>query len=146
MDEQAERNVNAGGGTGPIIREVIESAKDLTRDEISLFKAELAETAKAVAKHSAQAALFGALTALSIVPFLAFCVLGLGNLMDGNYWLSSLIVAIAAALIGGILARRALMKIRVEDIQVSHTRESLERELRLVRQTLDEVKNKRRNV
>lgn len=144
MDKDTER-VNEGGA-GPIIREVFDSAKDLTRNEISLFKAELAETARAVARHSAQAALFGAITALSIVPFLAFCVLALGELLNGNYWLSSLIVAIVAAVVGGLLAKRALTKIRVEDIQVTQTRESLERELRLVRQTLDEVKNRRRNV
>lgn len=130
------------------IREVLASSKDLIRAEITLAKEEAKSVAGRVARHSAQAALFGALLAMSILPFLAFLVIGLGDLLGGRYWLSSLLVAVFAAAFGGFMAWRAFRKIAEEDLEMPATRRTLEREASVLSDELDKVRNltKRRAV
>jgi len=124
-----------------ILRELGNSAKDLIHNEIGLIKTEFSHTARRVSKHSAQAALFGGLVALSVLPFLAFAVIGLGELLDGRYWLSSLIVAVVCAGVGGVMAYRAFQKIKEEDLEFSRTRERLEQNIETVQEKVQEVKD-----
>lgn len=124
-----------------VIKELGTSAKDLIQSEINLMTAELKHVANHVARHSAQAAAFGALLALSIFPFLAFLVIGLGELLDDRYWLSSLIVAIICAAVGGPLALKAFKKIKEEDLKFSHTKASLNRSLEAVQGKVEQVKD-----
>lgn len=130
------------------IREVLASSKDLLRAEITLAKEEAKTVAGRVARHSAQAALFGALLVMSFLPFLAFLVIGLGDLLGNRYWLSSLIVAVLAAGIGGFMAYRAFRKIADEDLGMPATRRTLEREADVISGEFDKVRNltKRRAV
>ncbi|MEZ0391974.1 MAG: phage holin family protein [Pseudobdellovibrionaceae bacterium] len=126
---------------GSIIRELGMSAKDLIQSEISLMTAELKHVAQDVGRHSAQAAAFGALLALSVFPFLAFVVIGLGDLLDGRYWLSSLIVAVICAAVGGPLAYRAFRKIKENDIKFTHSKAKLQRGLEAFSGKIDQVKD-----
>lgn len=124
-----------------ILKELGSSAKDLIQSEINLMTAELKHVGQDVARHSAQAAAFGALLALSVFPFLAFIVIGLGDLLDGQYWLSSLIVAVVCAAIGGTLAFRAYKKIKENDLQFTHSKAGLNRGLEAVQQKFEQVKD-----
>ena len=130
------------------VRELLSSAKDVVRNELVLVKEEAKGVAGKVARHSAQAALFGALLAMSFLPFLAFVVIGLGDLLGGRYWLSSLIVAVLSAGVGGFMAYRAFRKIADEDLEMPATRRTLEREAGVLSGELDKVRNltKRRAV
>jgi len=123
-----------------VIRELGSSAKDLIQSEINLMTAELKHAGQDVARHSAQAAAFGALLALSIFPFLAFIVIGLGELLAGRYWLSSLIVAVVCAVIGGALAYRAYKKLKDNDLKFNHTKAGLNRGLAAVQRKSGQVK------
>lgn len=124
-----------------VIKEIGTSAKDLLQSEIRLMTTELKHVTQLLGRHSAQAAAFGALVALSILPFLAFLVIGLGELLDGRYWLSSLIVAILCAAIGGPMAYRAFKKIKDEDIKFTHTKSGLDKGLSAIQQKFDQVKD-----
>lgn len=112
---------------GSVLKEVGISVKDLVQSEGELIKAEIKESSRNVGRHSAQAAIFGSLMALSVIPFLAFLVIGLGRLMNGRYWLSSLLVSLFCGAIGGMMAKRAYTKIKEEDLTLPRTRESAER-------------------
>lgn len=126
---------------GTVLRELGQSAKDLVQSEIRLMTTELKQAGQKVGRHSAQAAAFGGLLVLSIFPFLAFVVIGLGQLFGDNYWLSSLIVAIVCAAVGGPLAYRAYKKIKDEDLDFSATRETLDREVYTVKERVNEIKD-----
>ena len=88
-------------GYGEIFKEIASSTRDLVQSEIALVTAEIKSTAFAAKNHVAQTLIFTSLLVLSVLPFIAFLIIGLGNLLEGQYWLSSLIVAVAFALIGG---------------------------------------------
>ena len=124
-----------------LLKELGSSAKDLMRSEILLVTTELKTVSQRVARHSAQAAAFGGLLVMSLFPFLAFLVIGLGELLDGRYWLSSLIVAIACAAIGGPLAYRAFKKIKEEDLDFTRSRTSLEHGAHSIQAKVDEIKD-----
>ena len=121
------------------LRQVASSTKDLIQSEITLVTAELKATVDTAKNHITQSIVFSVLLALSILPFIAFLVIGLGELLDGRYWLSSLIVAVAFAVIGGSLAYRAYQKLKNVDIDFSHTREGVRRGVGKVKAKLEDI-------
>jgi len=139
-DNVSQQNVKTDS-YGNILRELGLSAKDLVQNEIHLMTSEIKISAKKVTEHAAQAALFGGLLVLSVFPFLAFLVIGLGEMLDGRYWLSSLIVAVVCAAIGGPLAYKAYIKIRDKDLNFPYTKEALDRGIHTVQRKLDEIKD-----
>ncbi len=123
-----------------VLREVGQTAKDLVRSEIQLLSLEIKNATQKISKHSAQAAIFGGLVVLSVFPFLAFIVIGLGRLLNDRFWLSSLIVAVVCALAGGLLAMRAYRKIKSEDLDLSYTKSSFKREMAAVQDKANDIK------
>ena len=71
-----------------VLNEVIASAKDVVRSEVNLFMTEFRQFQPHLTKHISQVVIFGTLLVMSVLPFLAFMVIGLGELLDGRYWLS----------------------------------------------------------
>jgi hypothetical protein len=126
--------------TGSVLREVGVSVKDLIQSEIMLAKAEIKDSISVFSKHASQVGIFGALAAISVLPFLAFLVIGLGNVLDGRYWLSSLLVSIFCASVGGALAFQAYKKIKREDFSLPRTRHSIDREKHLVSDRVQDIK------
>lgn len=126
---------------GSSLREVGNSVKDLLQSEVNLAKTEMREASQSFGRHSAQAAIFGGLLAVSVLPFLAFLVVGLGRVMNGNYWLSSLIVAVICAAVGGSFAYRAYQKMKQDPISLPRSRESLERSKDVVTDRVKELQN-----
>ena len=122
------------------IREIISSSKDLVTSEIALATAELKHVAKATSRDLIQVAIFGTMAALSLLPFIAFLVIGLGELLDDRYWLSSLIVAVVFATVGGVVAYRNVKKITEKDLDFSATKNSLRREKFVIQSNVERVK------
>jgi Flp pilus assembly protein TadB len=122
-----------------ILREIAISTKALVSSEIQLITAEMKSAANKAENHIVQAVVFGALLAVSIIPFIAFLVIGLGDLLAGRYWLSSLIVAIICAMVGGYMSLRTFKKITQEDIQLPATRASLALEKDVAQNKFDEL-------
>lgn len=138
--ENFQETKSAGSTYGEVLSEVIDSTKDVIRSEINLFATEFNTFLPKFTKHAGEAVAFGWLLALSVVPFLAFLVIGLGELLEGRYWLSSLIVSVVCALIGGPLSLRAFRKIKNEDFKFTQTKISLDKALHSTREKVDEVK------
>ena len=85
--------------SGTLLKEVGKSVKDLIQSEVLLVTTELKESLQKIARDFIRAVGYGALLALSTLPFLAFLVIGLGEILNNNYWLSSLLVAIVCLLL-----------------------------------------------
>jgi len=124
-----------------ILREIVSSTRELIRNELILAKEELKITARRLASHSAQAAIFGGLLAASILPFLAFLVIGLGDLLSGRYWLSSLLVAIFCAGIGGTMTYLSFKKIKEQDLKLPLTKNTLEKEVSMLSNEINQVRD-----
>jgi membrane protein implicated in regulation of membrane protease activity len=126
---------------GPLLRELGSSTKDLIHSEMNLLTTELKNSAEKIGEHATQAAIFGGILALSVFPFIAFLVIGLGELLGGRYWLSSLIVAVVFALIGAPQARKAYRKIKNEDVDMSRTKANLQAGFEAIQKKLAEVQD-----
>jgi hypothetical protein len=105
------------------------------------MRAEIEETGAHLGRHTAQAAIFAALLLLSVFPLLAFLVIGLGKLLNNQYWLSSLIIGVLCAGIGGVFGYRAYTKIRELDLTLPHTRDSIEHERTVVGRHLEDIRH-----
>lgn len=134
------RTASDSTGYGAILRELIQSSKDLVQSEIQLATAELKHVASATSQDLIQVAIFGTLVVLSVLPFIAFLVIGLGELLDQRYWLSSLIVAVVFAAVGGFFAYRSAKKITEKDLDFSATKNSLRREKLAIQTNVERVK------
>ena len=127
-------------GYGEILKEIIQSTKGVIASEVALATAELKQVTKDTSKDLTQVAIFGGLLVLSTLPFIAFLVIGLGELLDDRYWLSSLIVAVVFAVVGGVMALRAFKKIKEHDLNFSATKNSLRREKLAVQSNFEKIK------
>jgi uncharacterized membrane protein YqjE len=111
---------------GNTIAEIASGLKDVARAEIRLAKAELARSASITGNAALRIGVFGVVASLGILPFLGFLVIGLGELLNGNYWLSSLIVSLVLFAVGGLVAYLAFKKLKSEDLTLPVTRRALD--------------------
>ena len=125
---------------GAVLNEVISATKDVFLSEVNLFFTELQQIQPRLIKHMTQISVFGMLMALSVIPFIAFLVLGLGELLNGQYWLSSLIVSFVLMLVGAPLVLQALAKIKNEDLKFTQTKRSLQDILQVSNKSFDKIK------
>ncbi len=140
--ELKPRHKSVGGQ----VSEIISSFNSLIRSEINLAKAEIKDTGSTLTKHIAKVALFSSLSLLSALPFLAFLVIGLGHLLDNNYWASSLIVSLICFGIGSFFAFSAYKQIKNQDLTLPNTRETLNEDIQVIDQNIEKISdfNKRR--
>jgi membrane protein implicated in regulation of membrane protease activity len=151
QDFRDPRNATAMGGAtgnvygastsyGGILREIKDSTSDLVRSEVALIRAEVKGMTEDASHHFTQLAIFGGLVALSVLPFIAFLVIGLGAIFGGNYWLSSLIVAIVFAAVGGALALRAYKDLK-GDLKLDRVQRTLRRQSQVTGTRIEELKS-----
>jgi len=96
---------------GVLFRQLAEESRTLVRQEVALAKAEISESARAVAKGAVLIGAGAGMLVLGLLVLVAFVVVGLGRILGGEYWLSTLIVGGALALLGGgllLMGRRGL--------------------------------------
>jgi len=140
MDQKPPRFREANGGSlSGIAAELASSLRDILRAEVHLARAEVTDITGQLSKHVVQAALFGAVAALGILPILAFAVIGLGRLLDENYWRGALIVGVGFMAVGGGLAFSAYRKLLHEDLSFPHTRRGFQQQVAVTEKKLDEV-------
>lgn len=135
-----DENIDDQKSYGGVLREIGSSLKDVAKSELQLVVAEYKKAMPDFSRHVAQGVIFGALLAVSVLPLLAFFVIGLGELLGGRYWLSSLIVAVVCAAVGGTFAYRAYRKLKNEDMRFTHTRHGIDETIKTTQQKLEQVK------
>ena len=111
---------------GNVFKQITTALRDVVSSEIRLAKVEAKATAGKAGRHAAMLLTFAIVAALGVLPLLAFLVVGLGDLLNGNYWLSSLILAVVLFLVGGIGVSAAIKKMKREDFTLPHTRDGVD--------------------
>lgn len=97
-------------GLGGLIRRLADDGRALVRQEVELAKIEVRSSVVAVARGSIFVAAGVLFLVLGLLVLLVFALLGLGRLLDGQYWLSSLIIGGLLTILGGgltLYGRRA---------------------------------------
>lgn len=87
-----------------LARELLNDAARLVRQEIALARVEVTENLRRLAAHAGQSAVGGIVAVLGVLVLVEFVAIGLGVLLGGRYWLSTLIVAVVLIVGGGGLA------------------------------------------
>jgi len=98
---------------------------ELIRQEATLAKAEIRETGSALAGDARDVGIAMGLALAGSLALVAFLVIGLGNLLSGRYWLSSLIVGVIALAVGMMMAKRAVTDMKHRSLAPKQTLETL---------------------
>ncbi|RZA09130.1 MAG: phage holin family protein [Proteobacteria bacterium] len=143
MNEKNQPNGSEGSrwGIGSLFRDLGASAKNMVFSEIELAIAEVKQNLTEMRDAYAKLAFFSVLAAFALVPFQAFLILGLGDLMGQQYWLSALIVTAAFALGGGIPAYYAYQKILAQDFKLKRTADTIEAQKRVLQDQAENLKD-----
>ncbi len=102
--------------------ELRQSIKKLVKGESALARAELKASLVHLGKDILQIGIYSALLVLSALAFLSFLIIGLGQLFDNNFWLSSLLVSLVLGLVGAWMILRAVKKVQGNDLTLPRTR------------------------
>lgn len=97
---------------GDLLKRLTSDSADLVRHEVALAKAELRETGSMLAADGAKVGAAVGLALAGALALTAFLVIGLGNLLDGRYWLSALIVGAVMLAVGALLAKNAVNDVK----------------------------------
>jgi hypothetical protein len=71
--------------------------------------------------------------AVSVLPLVAFLVIGLGRLLGDNYWLSSLLIGLLGLSGAGAAAYAFLRKIRAEDLDLPESKKAIRESASVIR-------------
>lgn len=124
---------------GSIAKELLNSFEHVVQSEARLARAEVSEIVNDVKKEVSRAAIFGGLAVAGFLPILSFLVIGLGRLLNGNYWLSSLIVGVVMIGIGVGFTLGSVRRIRHHDYSMPHLRDSLQDQRVTIERKIDQV-------
>jgi uncharacterized membrane protein YqjE len=95
----------AGGPQlGELLKQLAAEGTSLVRSEVALAKLEIREMAREVTLDSAKLAAALGLALVGLFALVTAAIIGLGNLLDGQYGLSALIIGVVLVAIGGGLA------------------------------------------
>lgn len=84
-----------------LLRNLVNDLATLVRQEITLAKTEVRRNVRNIVGHAGQIAVGGGVALVGALVLVAFLIVGLGVLLGGAYWLSSLLVAILLLAVGG---------------------------------------------
>lgn len=95
----------------PLVKRLSSDTRDLLQQEIALAKLEVTSSVATIARGSVFIVAGGVFLGVGLLVLLVFLILGLGSLLDGRYWLSTLIVGGVLALCGiiGLLVGKRRM-------------------------------------
>lgn len=120
-DGLGQPGTTAGGPSlGELFGQLSTDVGQLVNQEMTLAKAELRETATAMAKDGAKLGVAAALGFLGALAATAFVILGLGDLLD-NYWLSALIVTAVYLGIAAVMAKGAMNDLKSRSVKPEQT-------------------------
>lgn len=115
----------ADASLGDLFKRLTSDTGELIRQEAALAKAEIRETGAALLNDVRGLAIAAVLALIGGLVLVAFLVIGLGILLGHRYWLSSLIVGVAALGTGAVLARTAMNDFKTRSLLPKQTLDTL---------------------
>ncbi len=87
-----------------LVRGLVNDGMNLVRLEVRMARLEVGERLQRFALDASLSATGAAIVVIGVLVFVEFLVIGLGVLLDGRYWLSSLIVGLVLIAVGAGIA------------------------------------------
>lgn len=109
---------------GELFKQLAQDSATLVKQEVSLAKVEMRENLRSATKDAAMIAVGGGLLLVGLLVLTAFLVAAIGDLLD-NYWLGALLVGLLFVVIGGVLAKKNLNKLKKDDLGPGQTIQTL---------------------
>jgi len=106
---------------GELFRDLSTETSELMSKEIALVKAEARQTGTTLAKDGAKIGMASGLALTGVLALTAFLIAGLGDLLNGKYWLSAFIVGVVFLAIGMGLVKSATADIKRRGQSVRNT-------------------------
>lgn len=110
---------------GELFRRLTGDTTELLRAEVQLAKAEFRETGTRLAEDVMRVGIAAAMALVGTFALTAFLIIAIGNVLDGRYWLSSLIVGVALTGGGYVIVQSAVRDIKQRGITPTQTIDSL---------------------
>jgi uncharacterized membrane protein len=126
---------------GDLLKQLSTDTTDLMRQEVALAKAEVRQAGAALGADASKIGIAAGLAFAGAIAITAFLVTGLGALLDGKYWLSSLIVGVLFFLTGAALVRNAVADIKRRAAGLGETAQSLREDAAWAKRETREVKH-----
>ena len=124
---------------GVLLKRFGQDASTLVRQEITLAKLELRESAKGLAQDAGKLGAAAGLGLFGGFALLAFLIIGLGDLIN-NYWLSALIVSVLLLGTAAGLAKGALNHMKKNRLAPEETLQTLKEDQRWAKREAQEFK------
>jgi hypothetical protein len=110
---------------GELFRDLTTETSELVSKEIALVKAEARQTGTTLAKDGAKIGIASGLALTGVLALTAFLIAGLGDLLNGKYWLSALIVGVVLLAIGMGLVKSATADMKRRSQSVKNTMDTV---------------------
>ena len=104
---------------GELFSELAQETSTLVRQEVALAKTEMSHKASRAGRHIGVLAAGGAVAYAGLLAILAGVIVLLDNVMP--LWASALLVGVVVAVVGYLLARRAIDALKREDFAPRET-------------------------
>lgn len=124
---------------GDLIRQLAQDSATLVRQEVALAKAELQQNVKGVARDLTMVAVGGVIALIGAMVLILFLVLAVGDALD-EYWLGALIVGLLFVVVGGLLAKSNLNKLKHESVTPTRTIETLKEDKQWLQSEIKQAK------
>jgi uncharacterized membrane protein YqjE len=134
--------MGTGSGDAPLgdlIRQLAQDSAMLVRQEVALAKAELQANVKSVARDLTMVAVGGVIALIGAMVLILFLVLAVGDALD-EYWLGALIVGLLFVIVGGLLAKSNLNKLKHESVAPALTIETLKEDKQWLQSEIKQAK------
>jgi hypothetical protein len=125
---------------GELFRQLTSDTSELVSKEIALVKAEARLTGATLVRDGTKVGTAIGVAFAGVLALTAFLIAGLGDLLNGKYWLSALIVGVLFLAIGGGLLKSAVDHIKHRGQSVKHSVETLKDTANWAKQETRQVK------
>lgn len=122
-----------------LLKELGQESSTLLKQELTLAKAEMRESARSIGKDVAMLAIGGSVLLVAALVLTAALVMLLGDAFD-NYWLGALIVGVLYAIVGAVLLSKAKNNLKKEDLKPHATLQTLQDDKRWAQNQVQQVK------
>jgi Putative Actinobacterial Holin-X, holin superfamily III len=125
---------------GELFRDLTTETSELVTKEIALLKAEARQAAATLARDGARLGLAVGVAFTGVLALTAFLIAGLGDLLNGRYWLSALIIGVLFLAIGGGLVKSAIADFKRRSLEMKQAVETLKDTGKWAKQEVQQVK------
>lgn len=124
---------------GELFKQLAQDSATLVKQEVALAKVEMRENLRSAGKDAAMIAVGGGLLLVGLLVLTAALVAVIGDALD-NYWLGALIVGLLFVVIGGVLAKNNLAKLKKDGLGPEQTIQTLKEDKRWLQSEMQQAK------